>query len=412
MKDFLSLGSEYRKYFLATVLTSVGSGMQFIAMSWVLYKMTGSSASIGWILIISTVPGMLFSPWIGAIVDRYEPRIICISTDVIRGVILILLVLTMYHGMLEEKWIYLSAFLLAICENFFQPAASALVRDTVTTPQLLTANIAGNIGMQVGTLVGAGIGGVLVAATGPTTVVLLDSVSFFISAVLTFWILTQPTIGTAQENTIQSDFMQEFRETLTYMRNNSFLIWITVVQVLVYITLYVCNTLLPVFVDRELRASAAGFGLIDSAWGIGAVGGGFVLAYLSRKLDYKQFTIFGLLALASAILILLTSLQVLQAAFAYLLIGFLTCVLRLLTDTILVTQVDRRYFGKVKASIAMVISYLSLGVYAIVGYLGDEVSIRWIYLALLSMILLGFFACLYFASYPSTAINNQRQETD
>lgn len=386
---------EYAKYASASVLTAIGSGMCFIAMSWFLYKLTGSALAIGWILVISTLPGILFSPWIGAFVDRWDAKAICVGADVARGAIFLLVSMAMYYERLTPELVYLSTFLVAICDNFFQPAVAALIRDTAPRDQLLQANVLSNMSMQIGGLGGASAGGLLVADFGPAVVVCTNGVSFLVSAVLTCWIRMRHERASVVEQAVKPSLIREFKETFVYLQGAGFVVWLAVQQMFVYVTLYICNTLLPVFVDRELHAGAAGFGVIDAAWGVGALAGGLSLSYLAARINPRYFSLGGLILMAASLIIFLTAGFVPQAALAYAGLGFLACVIRVNTDTILVSRVDPAYFGRVKASIAMFISYVSLVVYLAVGYAGDKMSVRYIYLAVSVVILTAVVtACL------------------
>lgn len=389
---------EYAKYAAASVLTAIGSGMSFIAMSWFLYKLTGSALAIGWILVISTLPGVLFSPWIGAFVDRWDAKLICVGADVARGAIFLLVAVAMYYERLTPEMVYLSTFLVAVCDNFFQPAVAALIRDTAPRDQLLQANVLSNMSMQIGGLGGASAGGLLVAEFGPAVVVFSNGFSFVVSAVLTFWIRVRHERVRAAAQVVKSSFIREFKETYAYLKGAGFVVWLAVQQMFVYVTLYICNTLLPVFVDRELHAGVAGFGIIDAAWGIGALAGGLSLSYLVARVNPRYFSLGGLMLMAILLLVFLTAGFVPQAAVAYAGLGFLACVIRINTDTILVSRVDPAYFGRVKASITMFISYVSLVVYLAVGYAGDNMSVRYIYLAVSVVILVAVVAARLHAS--------------
>lgn len=376
------LCGEFRKYVLAAVLTAIGNGMHFIAMAWFLYTVTGTVASVGWILIVSTLPGLLFSPWIGVLVDRWSNKRICVAVDVLRGLILSCMVLAMVFDTWVVETIYVTTFLVAVCNNFFQPAVAALIRDISTKENLLDANIASNMSMQIGMLTGSSAGGILVAHFGVMTVILLNIASFFISGGLTLWIRNGNEAAPSGHARGHPGFMKELRDTLAYVRDNRFIVWFAIVQMFGSTTLYVCNTLLAVFVDKELNAGAEAFGMIDAAWGAGAIAGGLALATIARKIDRRHISLLGPLLLSAAILLFLTSRSVVQAVAGYFALGFIICVVRVSTDTEIAALVDRKYFGKIKSTIIMFISYISLGVYGAVGYLGDHVSVRWIFLVL------------------------------
>jgi MFS family permease len=386
---------EYRKYISASILTAIGGGMYFVAISWYLYKTSGSAMAIGGTLIISSLPGLLFSPWIGVLVDRWNVRFICAAADFARALILILVAAAMYTGVLGVKLIYLATFLIALCDNFFQPAVGALIRDVAPKDRLLEANITSNMSMQIGLLVGASSGGFLVAMIGTQSVVLINAVSFIASGLLTLWIRYARAAKAQAKSVGKPNFIVEFREAIRVALDGRFIIWLAVQQMLVYITLSVCNTLLPVFVDRELAAGAAGFGLIDAAWGIGALSGGLSLGYITRKIGAQWFGIASLAALAVFLTVLLTAHQVPQAMLAYFMLGCLAVMIRINSDTIIAMDVDPAHFGKIKAAISMFIAYMSLVVYGCVGYAGDKISVRWIYLVLALAILVAVLSMLW-----------------
>ncbi|MBD8092939.1 MFS transporter [Pseudomonas fluorescens] len=397
MLSLLSLiaSREFSKYIAASILTAIGSGMYFVAISWYIYKTSGSAMAVGWVLIFSSLPGLLFSPWIGVLVDRWNVRVICIVTDFARALILICVAVSMYYEVLGLELIYLATFLIALCENFFQPAVGALIRDIVPKERLLEANVSSSMSMQVGLLMGASIGGFLVAVFGTQYVVVINVISFSISGLLTLWIKHTPALKQIIHTVDAPGALKEFYQAIHYAIGTRFVVGLAIQQMLIYVTLSVCNTLLPIFADKELSAGAQGFGLIDAAWGVGAIAGGFSLTYLVKKISPEWFGIFGLGGIALLLFMFLSANGVPQAAMAYFLLGGFVVMIRVNSDTLIATGVDPAQFGKVKAAISMLISYMSLIAYAGVGYLGDVISVRWIYLALSAVILCSALGMLW-----------------
>jgi predicted MFS family arabinose efflux permease len=205
------------------------------------------------------------------------------------------------------------------------------------------------------------------------------------------------------DQVVKPSFIRDFKESYAYLQGTGFVVWLAVQQMFVYVTLYICNTLLPVFVDRELHAGAAGFGIIDAAWGVGALYGGLSLSYLATRVSPRYLSLGGLMLMAVSLIVFLTAGSVSQASLAYAGLGFLACIIRINTDTILVSNVDPVYFGRVKASIAMFISYVSLAVYLAVGFAGDKMSVRYIYLAVSVVILVAVVAALARSSTAGAA---------
>ncbi|MDN3576670.1 MFS transporter [Chitinimonas viridis] len=386
---FLPLKSaQFRKYSAATVLSAIGNGMHFVAMSWFLYQHTGAVTSIGLMLITSMLPAMFLSPIAGVLVDRWNEKWICVAVDTLRGLIFACLVLALYYDHWVLPAIYISAFLVATCNLFYSPALSAMVRDISTKENLLNANVLGSTSQQVGLLCGASLGGFLVAEAGAVNVILLNAASFFVSAMLIAWIRK-----TSHEHSKSAPRSRhawgELRETLEYVKQHRFIIWLAVVQMLDTVVLCVTNTILPVFVSKELAGGPEAFGLIDAAWGGGAILGGILLSYLARHVDRHKIMIIGPAALALLLMVFLTSQNTAQAIVGYFLLGLCVCAVGINTNTVLVADVDPAYFGKIKSAIAMFISYISLAVYGLLSLFGDLVSSRWIYAALSAFVMAG-----------------------
>lgn len=147
------------KYIAATFITAVGTGMQYIGLTLLLYHSTGAASSIGWLFVVDSLPGLLFSPWIGVLVDRWSHKNICLVSDLGRALILCLLPVFYLNGQLPVWIIYAVEFVVATFDRFFRPASLGLIRSLVNTEKLLKANSYQSIANQLGMLVGTALGG-------------------------------------------------------------------------------------------------------------------------------------------------------------------------------------------------------------------------------------------------------------
>lgn len=376
----------FARYFAAQSLSAVGDGMQFIAMSWLLYSQTGSVASIGWFLVVTSLPNILLAPWSGVLVDRWDVRKICVAMDGLRGLIFCALALLFFVGSVPTYLIYAAEFAVVCCNSFYQPASAVLIRNLVPSSDLLAANVMRSMGSQIGMLVGAGLGGLLMAGFGVGIVIIVNVLSFAASGLLTLLIAQQRAAATGAHAASRQGMLGEFAEGLRYVWRNAYLLAVAAVMAAIYLTLYVCNTLLPAFAGKVIAVGAQGFGLIDACWAVGAITSGVVLTYIGSQLRQRHQIPLALLALACAILVFTSAQGLLQAMLGYFLLGLITSFVRVKADTLVQMNVDPRYLGRVSTTIGMLISWLSLATYVGVGYLGDALSIRWIYLALAFMV--------------------------
>jgi DHA3 family macrolide efflux protein-like MFS transporter len=376
----------YRTYFIGTTVSAVGDGMHFIAIAWLLLQIAGTTSSIGWLLAMSSFAGIFLSPGIGVLVDRWDRRLTCMGADFFRGTTLLAIPLLFYTGMLQPLHLYIVMFLVAIGDRFYWPASGGLVREIIPVTELLAANSLSSILSQAGVLVGAGLGGLLVARFDAGLIILVNACSFFFSGICVS--LVRRGILSPQRN-IRLSALQSLQQGLRYLRRHPYTIGVAFLQLFLYMTLYSTNVLLPVFASRVLNVGARGFGAIDAAWAGGAILGGLSLVKMMRRIGERRYFTFGMFFLALAMLLFATSNSLPQAVIGYLCMGF-TCVsARVACDTVIQSETDTAFQGRVKTTVSLMIAWVSLSVYLGIGYLGDVIPIRTIYLSLALIMLIG-----------------------
>jgi len=179
----------YTLYFIGTTVSLIGTGMQFIANSWLALELTDANYSVALLLGISSIPGILFSPVLGVFVDRIDRKLLAATMDLFRGVILLSVPLLWWFKYLQPWHLYLMAFLVALGDIVYSPSAKALIVEVIPQKMLLTANSTTSVANQIGSLVGAGSAGLIIAMFSPIAVMVINAGTFFFSA---FCILGMP----------------------------------------------------------------------------------------------------------------------------------------------------------------------------------------------------------------------------
>jgi MFS transporter, DHA3 family, macrolide efflux protein len=376
-----SLGIDYYKYAVAATLASFASGVQFITISWFLYTTTQSAWSVGAAMILSTIPGILFSTWIGAFVDRRRPRNICGVTDFVRSAAWLVAAIATFaaHGStVAIPVIYAALFVSATCDCFFQPAIGAMVRNVVQREKLLQANVFSSVCMQVGVTVGVSAGGVLVLGLGVHGTLILVAAFFVLSGTSIFSIAE----GNAESTRVsvgKTSLLADYRAAARHLMDSKALPTVCAVLVLAFANMNFCNMALPIFVARDLAGSSIDFGMIDSAWGMGSIAGGFILPFVARRLGAPTLGLLGLTAMSGALVVLSIVGIPHYAAIVMFLMGCFNCIMRVSADTAILHTVAPAYYAKIKSLTLMLIAYLSLTIYGVVSHWGDALSMRWLY---------------------------------
>lgn len=370
----------YMLYFIGTSLSYFGTGMQFIANAWLVLEMTEANVSVAILLICSTLPGILLSPLLGVLVDQYDRKKLAALMDLFRAIVLLCIPIVYWLDFLSVWHLYLMAFLIAVGDIIFQPTVIALIREIIPRHLLMTANTTTQITAQIGSLVGAGLGGLIVAFLSPIWVMIINAVTFLISAICIHY-MRKSHQNPTNKKSIQktwSRYKKDLADGLGYIRINRHIALIYILMLTFPITLRLVNVLLPSFTKDILHLGAEGFGYIDAAFAIGAVAGGIYLPTITKKLGRHLTMILGMGALAGSLIFFSLSNNLWTAMIGYLLIG-LTFQVRILYLTTTQLLVEINYQGRVHSVFTTFVSVLSLGVYLLMGVLSELISQRWLY---------------------------------
>src|SRR5215207_8565496 len=164
------------------LISMLGDWLLFIALPFYIYDLTGSTLATGAMFIAETLPILLFGSIGGVFADRWDRKKTMIVADLLRAGLLLLLLVVRSP---EWLWaIYLVVFVQSSVGQFFNPAKGALIPQLVDESQLMPANSLNSLGVELTRLIGAPLGGALMALMGLESVVVVDCVSFVVSALL------------------------------------------------------------------------------------------------------------------------------------------------------------------------------------------------------------------------------------
>src|SRR5438067_2285747 len=168
----------YRLFFGGQLISLVGTWMQSVAESWLVYRLTGSATLLGLSSFASQIPVFLFATIGGTFADRANRHRIIIITQTLSMIMpLALAALTLTHHV--KVWhVFTLAGCLGVVNAFDIPARQAFLVDMVGHEDLLNA-IALNSSMVNGArVVGPAVAGLLVAAVGEGWCFLLNGISY------------------------------------------------------------------------------------------------------------------------------------------------------------------------------------------------------------------------------------------
>jgi MFS transporter, DHA3 family, macrolide efflux protein len=368
-------------YFSASTVSYFGTGMQFVANSWVALKMTESNMSVAIMLVATIIPGIVLLPFIGVAVDRRDRKKLCSAADMFRAIMIAVIPLLGMLGLLKIWHLYLAVFLVALGDQVYNASIIPLIREVIDKDKLLLANSTAAIGNQTGALVGAGVSGVIVAFFSPYTAMLINAGTFLISSICIMYIRrSAPVYESAGDRkaSVAAKLKEDMLTAAGYIRKNAHIVVYYLIILLFIATLRTINILLPAFSTRVLQVGAEGFGYIDAAFALGAICGNFFLPYFKSAAKKELAMKTGVVLMAGALMAFGAANSLFTAIFFYFLIG-LFFQARIMYLTRIQQTVDPAYMGRVHALFNSCFYMVSMVVYLSMGYFADIVGIRYLY---------------------------------
>ncbi|MFB6457436.1 MFS transporter [Chitinophaga sp. Hz27] len=340
----------YRLYFSGQSISLIGTWMQKTAVSWVIYAQTHSKFMLGLTLFASMFPSFVFSFLGGVASDRYNRYKLLLVTQFASMFQAVLLTLLIYFRHYQVWQIIALSALLGLINAFDVPARQSLVYEMVEDKSDLPNALALNSSMvNLSRLIGPGIAGIILEKLGDDMCFALNAVSF-IAVIGSLLMMRLPAYEAKKR---QKKVFTELKEGLAYAKQTTAIAQILVLLGLMSLFVLPYTTLIPVYAKDIFKGSAATFGVIDSAIGLGAFLGALYLASLKpghnlRKILAINTIIFGV----GLIFFSHTTIYPLALIFATL-CGFGMMSQITISNTIIQTTVDPSMRGRVISLYAM-----------------------------------------------------------
>ncbi len=264
----------YRLYFFGQLVSLIGTWMQAVAQSWLVYRLTGSAQALGEITFAEQIPMFFLTPVAGALADRYDRRKLLLVTQsglMIQAAILAVLTFT---DAVSVRWVEILAVSQGIFAALDLPVRQSFAVEMVGKEDLPNAIALNSSVFNAARLVGPATAGLLVAAVGEAWCFTLNTASFLAVLAALAAISLQPRIITPSKASI----LAEAGEGLSYSFRTRPLRILFLTMGVVSFTGLPYATLVPIFADKILAGGATANGMLLGANGLGALIAALVLA--------------------------------------------------------------------------------------------------------------------------------------
>ena len=280
----------FRLLWIGEGISLLGDQFYMIALPWLVLSLTGNALAVGTVMAMAGIPRALFMLVGGALTDRFTPRKLMISSNLVRMLLTGLLASLVATNLIQLWMFYALALLFGLADAFFFPAQTSIVPQLVDKDHLQQGNAMIQGTATLSLLVGPIMAGAMISSLdrsashstlGITLAFALDALSFVAS--ITMLSLMRLENGNVRTEKAESGVLASIREGLLYVWNDA------VLKIVFPITLGL-NVLIngpfavgiPVVARTRFPEGAAAFGLIMSLFGGGALVGTILAGVLPK----------------------------------------------------------------------------------------------------------------------------------
>ena len=362
---------------MGQLISIIGDWVLIAALPFYVYDVTGSALSTGVTFMAMVMPSVLFGSIAGVFVDRWNRKRTMIVADVLRACVLLLLLLV--HSPQQVWLVYVAAFLESTISQFFGPAKNAVVPLLVGKEHLMEANSLNAAGDNAARLVGPSLGGALLGLIGLSSVAILDSASFLISAFMILFISVPSDVFEEPSKKddaagIWTAMWGEWHTGLNLVRKEALIRSLFIVAGMGMLADSILTVLIVVFVKEILGVGAIEFGWLMTARGMGGLVGGLIVAKLSRVLKPTTLLKAGLFGIGVIFFITINFPVFYVALILIAFAGIPAMAWTISEQTLLQGSVEDKYRGRIFGTYATTIALMTLVGMAFGSIAGDALG--------------------------------------
>ena len=271
-----------RPFFLiwsGQALSLLGSSLVQFALVWWLTRTAGSATVLALASLMAMLPQVFISPVAGALVDRWNRRLVMMVADGLIALAVVVLAALFALDKVQVWHIYVLMFIRAVGGAFHWPAMQA--STSLMVPEKHLTRVAGlNQALQgVGSIVAPPLGALLLDLLPMQGLLAVDVVTAVLAITPLFFVaVPQPERTVAAEGTSPSSVVADLRQGWRFMRDWPGMLLVMGMAMLINLLIHPAVSLQPLLVTDHFGGGAFELAWLQSAFGVGIVAGGITLS--------------------------------------------------------------------------------------------------------------------------------------
>lgn len=340
----------FRLFAIGQIISLVGTWMQNVALSWLMYRLTHSEWLLGTTWFCTQIPVFALGPVSGLVCDRFSRHRLVVITQIASMIQALMLAALVLSGT-EKIWEVLAlAIVLGVINAFDIPARQSLIVELAGKQDLLNAISLNSAMFNGARIVGPGIAGILVSGFGEGMCFLLNGISF-VAVIACLLAMRLPR----REETRHESPWTHLKEGFRFVYAHRAVRLLLLLMALMTTAGMPALVLMPFFAGDIFHRGSQGLGFLMGAMGIGAVIGTLVLARRTEIEGLSRVIFFSSLTLSGCYVAFAWSQWFSLSIAIMLVIGFSVMRQMASANTLIQTVIPDRFRGRTMALYAMTV---------------------------------------------------------
>lgn len=274
---------DFRFLWLAQVVSQLGDKVYALTLAWWVLELTvtpenprGDASQVGYMLAVGALAATAFGPWLGSLADRFSRRALMIWADLARALLCGTLAFMAIFGHSQMWALYLIVFLLSLFNLLFNPATQAILGSLIQEEEMTEALSLQQLTQDLCNLMGAAVGGALVAALGVKLGFTVNALSFLVSALFITGI-------SRREKPVRTE-QDQSSGGLGFLKGHPTILGLLLIFSLANLFLVPLFVLIPAMAKIVLEGSAMTLGLLEGS----LAGGSIVATFIILKMRIEK----------------------------------------------------------------------------------------------------------------------------
>lgn len=264
-------------------ISLIGSSAVQFALIWWLAEKTSSPIIMGISGIAAFLPMTFLSPFAGVAADRYNRKFICITSDMLMGIMAFLYAILLYFFNVPVWTVLVMLFIRGIGNTFQGPAIQSIIPQLVPSDQLIKVNGWTQL-MNSGSFILGPVIGAVLYATVPMSVILISDVIGAIFASITLAVAKIPKLKLQQ--TTNDSFLLQFKEGITVYKQDKKLLMLVIAQSLCMLFYMPLSSFYPLMTSNYFKLSAIYGSIVETGFAVGMLIAAVIFSS-GLKIKYK-----------------------------------------------------------------------------------------------------------------------------